>query len=337
MSKVHYFQRYSQKENVVTNNTLLLLSRLYSRSPLYLEAFLNDLAETGSVEIGVRFTQQDSRSGESVPDGMIVQPSLKIVVETKRGSDARLEQLEKHLEAFDGEDTQLLLLLTRTEPSFDLQRRLDAAVRDYNNDRNKAGVVHVCTTFERVIKSYESTLPAHDYEMRELLEDYRDFCFGEDLLTREEYWMRAVPCGKTYEDNLRFGVYYQPESRPYRAHRYVGVYKDKRVQGIGEIEDVVTVNLREDGLSMVGRDVSLTSKQQDRIEGAVRKAKERHGWNIATNHRFFLVEQFHETNFRKYSPGGMRGPQYFDLAEILDTEHLPSVEEVAKRLSEEAW
>ena len=31
--KVHYFQRYSTKENVATANTMLLFSRLYSYSP----------------------------------------------------------------------------------------------------------------------------------------------------------------------------------------------------------------------------------------------------------------------------------------------------------------
>ena len=30
--KIHYFQRYHEKENVATANTMLLLSRLYSYS-----------------------------------------------------------------------------------------------------------------------------------------------------------------------------------------------------------------------------------------------------------------------------------------------------------------
>ncbi len=32
MSNIHYFPRYSQKENMVTNNTLLLFSQLYNNS-----------------------------------------------------------------------------------------------------------------------------------------------------------------------------------------------------------------------------------------------------------------------------------------------------------------
>ncbi len=40
MSEIHYFQRYSQKENVITNNTLLLFSRLYNHSPQKFNLFL---------------------------------------------------------------------------------------------------------------------------------------------------------------------------------------------------------------------------------------------------------------------------------------------------------
>ena len=38
MSEIHYFPRYSQPENVVTNNTLLLLLRLHQYKKLQYEA-----------------------------------------------------------------------------------------------------------------------------------------------------------------------------------------------------------------------------------------------------------------------------------------------------------
>ncbi len=336
MSKIHYFQRYSQKENVVTNNTLLLLSRLYSRSPLYLEAFLNDLVEMEDVEIGVNFTQQDPGGGGSVTDGLIVQPSLKVVIETKLDTGARLDQLQKHLEAFDGEEIQVLLLLAPTAPEDDLQERLDQVVRDYNA-RHRVGVLHVCTTFGRIIGSYEGALPDHDYEMRELLEDYKDFCAAEGLLPREEYRMRAVPCGKTIEDNRDHRVYYQPVGRPYRPHKYLGIYKRKRVQYVGEIEAVVDADRAEDG-SWTARDGSLLPPaQSERIENAATRAEEGHGWDVTTGHRFFLVESFHPTEFRKESPGGMLNHRYFDLGEVLEREPLPHVEEIAQRLSGKTW
>ena len=43
MPNIHYFQRYSQPENAVTNNTLLLLGRIYSYSPSRASQLLTDL------------------------------------------------------------------------------------------------------------------------------------------------------------------------------------------------------------------------------------------------------------------------------------------------------
>lgn len=336
MSKVHYFQRYNQKENVVTNNTLLLLSRLYSRSPLYLEAFLNDLAEESDIEVGVGFTQQNPSSGGSVTDGLLVQRSLKVAVETKVVPNASLDQLEKHLKAFDGEDTQILLLLAPSEPNNAFRESLDRAVRDHNA-RHEGEVLHVCTTFGRILQSFEGALPSHDYEMQELLEDYKDFCAGEGLLPREEYRMRAVPCGRTIEENSALGVYYQPASRPYRAHKYIGLYKHKRVQYVGELEAIIAADLTQDGPRRVDGSTPPTPEQRSRIEYAMRSAREIHGSDITRNYRFFLVDRFYPTDFRKASSGGMMNHRYFDLGEILGTDDLPETEEIATRLSGKEW
>lgn len=339
MSNLHYFQRYSKQENVVTNNTLLLLSRLYSHSPLYLETFLGDLLEMEGIEIGVGFTQQDSSSRRSVPDGLLVQRSLRVVIETKVDTGARLDQLEKHLEAFGGEETQILLLLTPTEPGRDFQERLNEAVRRYN-EGHQPDVQHFCTTFRQVIRSFRNTLAAHNHEMLDLLGDYEDFCATFDkgqLLPRDDYTMRAVPCGKTIEDNREFRIYYQPVDRPYRPHKYVGIYKGKRVQYIGEIEATVDAVRMEDGSWLDKNGGSLPPKHQYRIENAASQARKQHGWDITTDRRFFLVKSFHPTDFRKESPGGMVNHRYFDLGEILDAEELPNIEEIAKRLSEKTW
>lgn len=40
MTDIHYFPRYSQPENVVTNNTLLLLLRLYQYNRFKFERFM---------------------------------------------------------------------------------------------------------------------------------------------------------------------------------------------------------------------------------------------------------------------------------------------------------
>lgn len=339
MSKLHYFQRYSQRENVVTNNTLLLLSRLYAHSPQYFDAFLSDLLEVESLQIGVSFTQQTPRRGVSVPDGLMDQRSVKVVVETKLHPDAELGQLRKHLESFEGEDSQVLLLLTPAEPGADFQRGLDDAVREYN-ERNGVNVVAVCTTFTEIIRSYEGALAAHDYELHDLLDDFEDFCTEfpkADLLPRRGYRMRAVPCGETLDENFRFEIYYRKADEAYQGHKYIGVYKDKQIQGIGEIENEVVAKLTDEGFQVIEQDEPVSQAQRDRIEGAIRSAADQRGVDLTIGFRFFLVEKFHKTSFRKQTPGGLRGPQYLDLGHKLNETQLPPVEEIAERLFEKTW
>jgi hypothetical protein len=51
MSEIHYFPRYSQRENVVTNNTLLLLLRLYQYNRFKFEKFLEAICAEQEVQL----------------------------------------------------------------------------------------------------------------------------------------------------------------------------------------------------------------------------------------------------------------------------------------------
>ncbi|SHG37624.1 hypothetical protein [Ornithinibacillus halophilus] len=70
MANIHYFPRYSQKENMTTNNTLLLFSRLYQNSPQKFMSFTNNILEESGIELDttVQFKQQE-RATSSIPDG----------------------------------------------------------------------------------------------------------------------------------------------------------------------------------------------------------------------------------------------------------------------------
>ena len=50
MRSIHYFPRYSQRENTVTNNTLLLLLRLMEASRIKFEEFITRLAGDADLE-----------------------------------------------------------------------------------------------------------------------------------------------------------------------------------------------------------------------------------------------------------------------------------------------
>ena len=65
MSRVSYFQRFSQRENHATNNTLLVFRYFYQASPFKLKGVLDNLLDS-DLSIGLVFEQQ-VKLGSSVP------------------------------------------------------------------------------------------------------------------------------------------------------------------------------------------------------------------------------------------------------------------------------
>ena len=99
LMKIHYFQRYHEKENVATANTMLLLSRVYAYSPnkffrLLKSELLDPDCILDSFEPEMTFELQ-AKSEASIPDAVISQNSFKIVVETKRGCFKSCLDLER--------------------------------------------------------------------------------------------------------------------------------------------------------------------------------------------------------------------------------------------------
>src|ERR1035437_4842147 len=116
MSEIHYFPRYSQPENVVTNNTLLLLLRLYQYNRFKFERFMELICADEEVQLASSWLQfrQQKGTGKSIVDGYISQDSIKIAVETKLTETFDPAQLENHLAVFAAEQHKLLILLSPT-------------------------------------------------------------------------------------------------------------------------------------------------------------------------------------------------------------------------------
>lgn len=198
MSGIHYFPRYSQQENVVTNNTLLLLLRLHHYNRFKFEKFMEGLCAEQDVQLAgswLEFSQQRG-TGKSVVDGFISQESLKIAVETKRTDGFSSAQLENHLNVFGPEQHKLLILLSPSIGST-LRSQLES-IRASARARN-VQVVH--TSFENVVELARNCLSEYDEEMRALVEDFEAFCSDMDLLPRDKYTMFVPPCSQSFLDN----------------------------------------------------------------------------------------------------------------------------------------
>ena len=178
MSSVHYFPRYSQRENAVTNNVLLLLSRLYEYRPDLLQAAIGELIENDSIQVGPTIRQQQRIKKGTIPDGEIYQPSFRLIVETKAGSPWLAEQLIGHLNAFKNEDTQVLLLLSEEPAPFHVIDAVKAKIKTFQSPSGiQISVASI--TFDGLIRSIREVIDDRDFEMNDILEDFEAYASEE--------------------------------------------------------------------------------------------------------------------------------------------------------------
>lgn len=338
MSEVHYFQRYSQKENVVTNNTLLLFSRLYAISPIRLETLLRNLFDDIELNIGITFQQQISGKGKSVPDAQISQSSLKIVIETKiKNDDVRLDQLEEHTKNFENEDKKVLLLICPEEPPGEVKSAIEKYIRTSKAPQQGESILFCCTTFEKIINSIDDLVQEYEADLKELLDDYREFCSDEGVLPTAPYTMRAIVAGSSLKENREFSLYYCPAERSYQPHDYIGLYTQKSIVAIGKVSVIVVPIIKDGEIKIVEESRPLTEEERRRIVAAAKMAKQNNEWDLTTDHKFFLVDKFYETNYRKTTKYPLQSVRYFDLREILNVKELRETEKIAQQLRKMQW
>jgi hypothetical protein len=338
MARVHDFQRYSQKENVATNNTLLLLSRLYQYRPSLLEKVLNTLVapddEENRLRIGVAMEQQKRKGGESVPDGFIEQQGFRLIVETKRGKDFTPTQITGHAAHFEKARHKVLLLLGSEEL---IAKDLKALTKAVHQKDKSVQVVN--TTFNAIVAAVRAEIADWQEDLRVMIEDYAEFCTASGLLSESWYWMRMVLSGKTFDHK----VYYDIASHGYSAHDYIGLYTGKSVRAVGRITNIITADIVGGKAKVISKDLggkSPTADELRRIEQVTLLAQSGPGYDIRKGHRFFLVEEFEATDFKKITPNAPMGKRFFDLREfgvpVKENTELP-IKVIADRLRQVNW
>lgn len=334
--KIHYFQRYTKKEDVATANTMLLLSRLYSYSTNKFYRLLNDLffGEEG-FDPELQFVIQDYGK-DSIPDATITQESFKLVIETKTTDWFYKEQLLKHLSKFDDEKHQVLITLSSELMNQKKKKEFEKELAKYN-ETNHTNILHINTTFEMIAKEFERVIDSRDYEMIDVIEDYYSFLRSSDLINNADNIMRVQLAGKTFDFNVCENVYYDSIQRGFRAHKYLGLYTNKSVRAVGEITDIVTATKKQDGsLKYVIEKGELTDEIKRKIDLSIEDGQKR-GWDL-DNHRYFIVKEFVETDYAKTSSGAPMGSRIFDLEEIFGKNKIPNdAHSLAERLLDFTW
>lgn len=222
--KIHYFQRYHSKENVATANTMLLLSRFYSFSSDRFFQFLKSEFFSDAFEPEIVFKLQE-KSIESTPDATITQESFKIIVETKMSDWFYANQIMNHLKGFDDVKYKVLITLAPELMNSEKKKDIGKEIEQYNANQQYP-VIHINTTFDGIIKAIREFLNENDYEMHEVLDDYMNYCFHDNLIISPDSWkwMRVQLARTTFDFNVKENVYYDNVARGFSAHDYLGLY-----------------------------------------------------------------------------------------------------------------
>lgn len=335
--KIPYFQRYTKKENVVTSNTMLLFQRLLTHSPSKYYFFLKEIVDANA-ETDILL--QPKIKGGSTPDSMIKQPSVNITIETKMTDSFNLIQLTNHLASFSVEDHQILLTLCPISEPTSLNKSILHKEIDKHNTANKTHIVHKHITFGDIVNKMESVVTPLDAVMYEVLSDYKEYCIEENLIPR--IWMKIRAVGTTIKDNVDLDLYYHPEGRPRMdGYKFLGLYTDKKVQYIGEVVCKVVYDAVRKTFTPDHNDITYYNSHKTTVEKNIKEAVRRsitYGYNLNhVPHRYFIVDKFIPTNYKKNSPGGLFGERAINLTDEVKAKNTDSANDIAKKLNGLDW
>ena len=339
MKEIHYFQRYHTEENVHTANAMLLLSRLYNYSPRKFYNFIEPFfKQNGDVNLALQIGMQDKKKKvDTVPDAIVAQDSFKIVIETKLHNNFGLRQLTGHLDDFEDEHHKLLLTLDCEDITDEMQNKINEICKNKN-------IIHQHLTFSSLIDEIREHIDDRDDDFIDILDDYATYCDDNGLLPRNQFRVDMRLAGDTLDKNKELGLYYDGAGRGFSTCGYLGLYKNKSMRAIGKIvkrcvATVINKDLNNPKIKIENELGEISDIDEQKIIDAIIDAQN-YTYDLARcPHRFFIVDKFYETDFKKISKYPPRGKRIFDISKILDVKdkELPETNIIAEQLKEKTW
>ncbi|MGQ1946042.1 hypothetical protein ACT3CD_02925 [Geofilum sp. OHC36d9] len=335
--RISQFQKYSQKENTVTNNVLLMLSRLNDLKVDYYKDIIEKISD-GSQEYypQANFIQQVN-SKRGIIDGYIEVKASKIVIETKLRQKELVSKLTKYAEVFKRDaQNQLWHLSSKCYSGKEVEEINEKLKKDYPDTAIQFNNLTFLDLIENLEDVYSENV--HDYELKLLYEDFRDYCYEENLVNDSSYKLLFVPTGFSYSWNKKYKMYFCPRNWHKQDFTYFGLYKNKSVRFISKIENVIIADfdIETKKLLVYKSRKETTERQLERLKEALI------GYGESQNGlKYYLLpeDEFYSTDFRKESKGGIQGFRYKDLKHFIDKETLDSlrVDEIAEHLKTKIW
>jgi hypothetical protein len=336
MAVLNQFQQYSQGENTVTNNVLLMLSNLYEINPKYYEDFIKGLTEdAGQYEVIPTFRQQVGNRGNGIIDGYIQIKASKIIIETKLHGLEWIDKLVKYSESFDLNEYKLLIHLSSTRYS---EKDIENIENKLSELKELGKINFHSITYQDLVDQLKELANNHQYEhyLQRLNEHFESYCLGMGLMPRSNNVLRAMACGQSYDLNVKHQFYFDLASRGYSDFKFLGIYKWKSVRHIGLVENMIEADWDViNGLKVKTSKHPVTEEQELKLIDAIKESINE-GWGVEKDHRFFLLTNFTSTNFEKTSPGGIFRVRYFNLEDEL--EKVPNdIIMIAEQLRTKTW
>ena len=193
----------------------------------------------------------------------------------------------------------------------------EVSLRPVFNKAKEIGAAFGRVTFEELCQSLKDVAKAHESHLLRVVEDYAQYCADLNLLPRKQ--LRIVPCGDTFALNEKWHVYYQPTERGYSNHEYIGIYTQKLVRLVARVAAIYDSKTDAQGELQLNL-FSGTDRPEfrRRIAGMIADSLAEVGWDIKSDHRFFCVENFIPTDFKKTSPGGIQSPRFWDVTKLAE-------------------
>ena len=159
------------------------------------------------------------------------------------------------------------------------------------------------------------------------------------------------PCGVSFEQNRDYGIYHDQPERSKRFCQFLGCYKSKSVRLIGEVQAIFLGEFSEGNIQVIeqmklpwqSKRKTITDEMKKRIIALIQTPNY---YDLKSRVvRYYVVDNFHKSDFMKQSKGGIQGHRYFDLdgpeglcSSLFSTPKADvSAEEVAKFLEGKNW
>ncbi|MEX6102816.1 hypothetical protein [Mammaliicoccus sciuri] len=348
----YIFQHYHSKENVITANFLFFISNIRRISERAYMNFIWNIQESqipseNNFITPIIKNQFRSRKKESIPDGMIHQPSNKIVIETKgNGALFREKQIKGHLEYFENEDLKIILTLDKYDLKIVDKEMVKKCVDSKNielKEKNLAPIIHVHLRFKDIIEKIKDVVDeTREFDLVDLIEAYESYLETDNLIDDIEGRMRMCLSSESFNYNIDNSLYFHPAEKRgynYKPIEYIGLYKQKAIRAIGKVKVVLLSEIKNNDIQLinVSDNYSISEEEILQIQNRIQKiANEKWSNLLDEPHYYYIVESFEITEYKKITKGAPMGVKYFNINDILETDSL-SIEDIAEKLKHYEW